>query len=289
MKITKFIIIVILIVCFSINLVSASNVNELPIDVQLDENIPWVSYTNIITPFGDTAKVEIIFHYHLPMSSINQSTAYSYAEISIPGTLESDIELYINNEKKDFNEYFNVVNNREKFSIKSNTDLTIRETTDLKFIFLNKQPGDLIFSYKKNSIMVRFTADISIIEHLLFRQFIFRVPTVNAQNIKIDVHNSVFKDSKNILTGAPISKISTTDKYIDINYIFWNDGMVNQIIKSNRSILTKKRGNEGEEFQTEFSIEYDTVRVDWIIQAIVVAILLTVTFYFGERNGKKKA
>lgn len=278
MKITKFIIIVVLIFYFSINLGSASNINELPIDVQLkDESIPWSSDTIIITPFGDQLKVEINYHFHLPMHSADQF----FDVITVPGTLESDIELYINNEKKDFNESFYVVSNKENFSIKSDTSLKVINTTDIKFTFLNKQPSD-VFSFKNNSVMVQFTTINSIIKGVLFNQIIFRIPTVNAQNINIDFHNSIFKNSENILTGAPISKIFATDKYIDVSYIFWNDNMVNQIIESNRLILTKIPENDVRKFQTQFVIEYDTVRVDWIIESIIVAILLTITFYLGK-------
>ncbi|MCX9014354.1 MAG: hypothetical protein OIN89_06130 [Candidatus Methanoperedens sp.] len=291
MKITKFITIVILIFCFSINLVSASNVNELPIDVNLkDENIPWLSSTGIITPLGDKIKEEYNFHYHLPKSSMN----HSFGTFSIPGTIESDIEFYINNDKKDFNEYFYVVNNKERIIIEQHTDLRIINTTDLKFIFLNKRSNES-FRFNKTGVKVMFSTVSSNIENVLFQQFIFRIPTPNAENIKIDFHNSVMavydanspiklvteSNSSTKLLAVPISKISTTDKYIDVNYIFWNDDMVNQIIKTNRLIPLKIRGNEKIVFQTEFEIEYDTVRVDWIIQAIVVAILLTITFYLG--------
>lgn len=272
MKFKKFILLLILI---SYLLVNVGNADELPNGMRFkDENLPWSASTYILTPFNNIAQIEIISHIHTGSNWYNLHTL----DINQDGTLFSDIEFYIESEKKDFNEYFMLEIKNGSFSIHQKKNISNYKSTDLRFKF-NIKPNSQFMFVNKNITTLTYQSDFILRIDQLYTQYIFRVPAVNAQNIKLKFQNSFFKLPDNNITNVPVSRIYSTDKYVEINYVFWNDYLVHKIILDD--IKFSLYPNIRFIFQNTFSIEYDTVRWDWILQAVVVAILLTITFNLG--------
>jgi len=116
MKTYKLILIsIVLFFLLSTNSVSAinENIND---DFALKNNtIPWTSATFILTPFGDKAHTELIYHFNGPQN-FRQEYDISFQQ---RGTIISDIDFYINNEKMNFSDYFLLETDGEEYFIKS--------------------------------------------------------------------------------------------------------------------------------------------------------------------------
>ncbi|MDO9097734.1 MAG: hypothetical protein Q7U60_06400, partial [Candidatus Methanoperedens sp.] len=182
-----------------------------------DENRPWAAFTFITIPLNDTTQNEVIKYIHIPnfVNSIISNTTGNQA-----GMLTSDIEFYIDNEKKNFNEFFMIVNYNDTFKIIQKKDITLNKSTELKFKFNAKIPPNVL-SFDKNNATFEYNSDFNLEPYDLFVQYVFRVPTANAQNIKLNFINSVLNNPNNIITSAPVSEVYATNKYLEISYLFW--------------------------------------------------------------------
>lgn len=273
MKYKKLIILLILI---SYLLINVGNAYELPNGMSFkDETIPWIADTSIITPFNNLSQIELNIHFHSGSSKVGN---FSGLDLNQDGILVSEIEFYIESQKEDFNEYFLIENRSGSFNIHQIKHVPINKSTDLMFKYSIK-PSSKFILFDKNITTLIYQSDFILKSDQLYRQYIFRVPAVNAQNIRLKFENSMIKFPDNTITNAQVSRIYSTDKYVEISYIFWNDYLIQKIILDN--IKFSLTPNNKYIFQNIFSIQYDTVKWYWIVQAIVVAILLTITFYLG--------
>ncbi|MFA4934202.1 MAG: hypothetical protein WC568_00025 [Candidatus Methanoperedens sp.] len=284
MKYKKFIVLFILIFYLLINVGSA---DELPNNARVNAKniIPWTGETLIITPFNDTAQIEVIIQMH----PINNLGIFSDSMYNIPGTLvsDSDIEFYIDNEKKNFNEFFVVEIEKGMFRIKQKKILTINKSTDFRVKLYAKLPPEFI-SFDKNTTSVKFQTDFNLKPSDLFRQYIFRVPAVNAHNVKLNFQNSRLIAPNNSLNSAPVSEVYATDKYIDVSYVFWNTYLLIQVVLDEGKISVGLTPNTNYIFQNFFSIEYETIRWEWVIMIVVFSIVATFAFYRGVKWGERE-
>lgn len=244
-------------------------------------SIPWRSETYILTPFNDNIRVEIISHFNIPKRYSVQDKDFTIIQ---KGKLISEIDFYMGDQKKNFNDFFyiedyNYIENEEAIKIISRNKFSLNESVDIKLIFYI-QPLTKFYDINNNTAKIVYSYSSTITPDELYEQYIFRVPTINAQNAKLQFDESNMYDSKNIHYFLPISKLYITDKYVEIGYIFWNNDMFNKSFNYSRRLISLSPNSQFN-FQTRFTVEYDPFRIDWIIQAVVFAILLTVTFYLG--------
>ncbi len=276
MKYKKFIVLFILIFYLLINTGSA---DELPNGVRLkDENIQWISKTNIITFFNGTIQNERIYHVHTtPNFGMVPYGGFNYNQTRPI----YNIEFYIDSEKKNLKEFFIVENENGLFIVKQKKIITINKSTDFMLKY-ETNFNSVVNSFDKNTVStLKLYENFSLNPDNLFMQYIFRVPTANAHNIKLNFQSSILKSPNNDLINAPVSGVFATDKYVEISYVFWNENLSRQVVLDYEKIPLELSPNMDYLFENIFSIKYDTVRWDWILQAVVVAILLTITFYLG--------
>lgn len=281
MKNIKFIALLILIFYLLINVGSA---DELPNGVRLKaENIiPWTGEILIITPFNDTAQIEVIIQMHPTISGSLSGTIFND-----PGTPISDIEFYIETEKKDFDEFFVLENETGKFRIKQKKDIIINKSTDLRLKYYAKYPPEILF-FDKNTTSLKFQTDFNLKPNDLFKQYIFRVPAVNAHNIKLNFQNSLLIAPNNTLNNAPASGVYATDKYIEVSYVFWNIDLLRQVVLDEGKISLGLIPNAKYIFINFFSIEYETIRWEWVVAIILSSVVAVFAFIGGALWGKRK-
>jgi hypothetical protein len=277
-------VLIILIFSLSISICSSKEVTENSPDniILEDENIPWLSNTYILTPFSDKAQVELICHIHVPKYS-RWSGDFS---INQAGTLISEIVFYVADEKKDFAEFFLLEIDEKEFRMKPIKKINLSESSDLKFKFYIIPLSELL-SIDGNTTTTSYQSDFYLQKDHLFYKYIFRVPTVNAHNIRLDFQDSalLLPDQTHIL--LPLSKVYETDEYLEITYIFWNDELVNQILRlEEKKLLTRLRPDATYIFRTKFSIEYETFREEWLIAIVLSSIVAILAFVGGALWGK---
>lgn len=288
MKYSKTIIFIILILYFLSNLAGALEISKSTqkgISLR-DKNISWMSFEHIITPLPDKARFELSWDFHNPNKSIPWRIDYNQR-----GTLISEIDVYINGSKENFSEFFQTETYGDNFKITQIKDIIVNESSNLKLdYYIKPTPDLLVYNNDKDTWNISYTTSFFMNQNVLFNSYIFRVPISNAHNTKLEFQNSVIKFPDNNLSGAVVSEIFVTDKYVEVNYVFWNDALVNQIITNDDLKFPNrlKAGNYTYSFQNIFSIGSDSVRIDWILQAVVVAILLTITFYLGTLWQRKR-
>lgn len=277
-------ILIILIFSLPIHICSAKEIaKDFPDEVILkDESIPWSSNTYIITPFSDKAQIELIHHIHVPKYT-RCSGDFSFNQ---SGTLISEIEFYIANEKKDFTEFFLLEIGGKNIKVKQIKNVNLMESSVLKFKFY-VIPLSGLLSLDRNGTTARYRSDFYLRRDELFHKYIFRVPTVNAHNIQLDFRDSalLLPDKTHILT--PISKVYETDEYLEITYIFWNDDLVNQVLTLEETeLLTRLMPNGTYIFTTKFSIGYETFREEWFIAIFLSSVVAIFAFVGGALWGK---
>lgn len=249
-----------------------------------DENRPWAADTFIMTYLNDSTQNEVITYYYLPNHT---SVTITNTNGNYVGRLTSGIEFYINNEKENFDDFYLIVNNNNKFNITQKKIITLNKSTELKLKFSTILPPEVL-SVDKNNTVFKFNADFNLTSNELFKQYVFRIPAANAQNIKLDFINSVLKDPYSNIVGAPVSAVHATNKYLEISYLFWNEGLRRQVVSDGERDSVGLRPNTEFHFQNIFSIEYDAIRVDWILQAVVAAIFIFLAFHGGKRWERKR-
>lgn len=289
-KLISFLIIIIIFLTISIS--SAREVNNDPINYfeLKDENIPWVGFTSIVTPFGDKAEMEVIDQYYLPKNA----TAKANLKMNQDGKLTSEIEYYQGDVKKNFSEFFFLESTDENFKIKSK-ELILNESAEIKFKYYFK-PSYKFINIDNNNTNIQFNTNFYLNYDTLYEKYIFRIPTVNAHNLRLNFGRSQIQDTyqnntwRNV-TWAPVSKIYETDEYLEISYTFWNDYLVDKIsLPKNEKFLTRLTPNENYYFVTHFSIEYETLREEWLIAIILSSIVAIFAFIGGALwvNREKK-
>ncbi len=282
MEYKKFIALFILIFYLLINAVSA---DELPNGVRLkDENIQWSSKTFIITPFNDTVQYELIFHMH---------TTPNFEPVPLNGFVVDqtmpiyNTEFYIDTEKENFDEFFISENEKGRYLLKQKKNITINKSTDIRLKYDTKV-NPVIFSFDKNTKTLKLQENFNLSPDNLFKQYTFRVPTANAYNIKLNFQNSFLKSQNNGLNNTPVSGIYATDKYVEVSYVFWNENLSHQVVLDYEKTPLELSPNTDYLFTNTFSIEYDTVRYDWLVTIALSSIIAIFTFIGGALWGKRK-
>lgn len=277
-----------LIFLLSINSVSAIQENEYIIDdfTLKNDNIGWTSDTYILTPFGDKAQIELIYHYHVPQ---NLNYEGNFNSINQDGTIISEIDFYINDEKKNFSDFFLLEVNGEKSTIKSKTKFELSETSDLKLKFFIKATSNLYF-IDQNKTTLKYKSDFNLEQQNLFFKYVFRIPTINAHNVQLYFQKSSIKQPDSESFPIPISKIYETDEYLEISYIFWNGELIDEIvtIPDDSEFLIKLKPNSTYIFDTIFSIKYETFRVEWLIAIMLSSLVAILAFIGGAIWGKEE-
>jgi len=158
-------------------------------------------------------------------------------------------------------------------------------TIDFKFKYFII-PDDKLYFVDKDKTTLTYVTNFDFPPQFLFNKYIFRIPTINAHNIKLDFQESIIIPPNNKHTFAPVSKISETDEYLEVCYIFWNNELVNEI--SDSDALVKLNPDYTYSFITKFSLQYETFRVEWLI-AIILSSLVAILGFIGGALWAKKA
>ena len=246
-------------------------------------DIYWVGFTTIITPYGNNADIEFVSNYYLP-----NNAEYTILESRLKrnGKLISEIELYQNDEKKNFSDFFNLeIYDDGNFEI-SMKELTLYESTEFRLKYKVK-PSEGFIEINDYQTSVSCINNFHLSQDHLYDKYIFRIPMVNAHNLHIEFELSQLQNGKNV-TWAPVSKIYETDEYLEIRYSFWNKYLVDKIPIEDEDIITSVNYNSDYSFVTKFVIEYETFRYEWFIAILISSIVAIFSFIGGALWVKKE-
>lgn len=255
--------------------------DQLPF-TKVDDGNSWCYAEKIFTFRGEI--IESIITEFFYICEDNQTITWS---IEYPGEiLNLNREFYINDIKMNFTEYVSIEN--DSIHTKQINLQKGLNTIKLKISFKSNE-----FTFKKleNGSLYDFAHIVNLNNGgenklaYVFERHKFRFPASNSKNIEVYIRQAVLKDiEKDGYIPVNNPKLSITDKYIDITYDFLiHDEQVQE--KSYNFI--KIPPDTPLQFHTIFFIKYDTIRIDWIIQAIVSAILLTLAFIGGTQWERK--
>lgn len=233
-----------------------------------------------MTPFNDSIQTEYIIHLHPGAQNAPLSLIFNQS-----GTLLSEIEFYIGMKKKDFNAFFVLETENGMFRVKSKSEIVVNEPTDIMLKFYSKPPTEFL-KFNNNTKSVNDVTDFVLLPNILYSQYIYRIPSVNAHNIVLNFQNPVLISPDNTLTGTPASRIYATDEYLEVSFVFWNRYLVNQVIRD--KIPFTLIPNAKYIFIDDFSIEYETFRWEWIITIILSSVLAIFTFIIGAKWGRTR-
>lgn len=290
MKNKKLVIIAVLIFYSLIIIGSADDINALPDNVKLKNEAPlWGSFTTIITPFGDSLNKEIIIDIHVPKNG--GTILKDLTNIENKGNITSEVEYFLDDEKKDFNQFFRIESNGENSQIIQKKYIYINKTTNIKLIYNIKSISKDIF-IEENATMLKVSQQFYFRPDDLFARLIFRVPVANSHNMRINFEDSkIGQTSKNNFIPVPVTNIYQTDKYLEMSYIFWNIDKFNQIVDENKTsakpFIMLQPSNEYS-LQTTFLIGYETIRNEWLMAIALSSIVATSAFIGGALWGKRK-
>jgi hypothetical protein len=137
-----------------------------------------------------------------------------------------------------------------------------------------------LYQYNQNLL---FNKNISGSDDV-FSRYTIRIPQPQSKNIKIDIQDArIFKLDSHDWLGLFNPKISISDEFVDITYDFIV--LDETVIEKYQNIRIEPNKPYG--LGLKFSLEYAPIRMDWILQAFLGAIFLTLAFYGGIRWGEK--
>lgn len=283
MKYKQFIALFILSFCLLINVGSAY---VLPNGFELkDENITWNAATEIMIPFNNNVQKELIIHTYSKNESVGDLLNVNINQM---GTLLTDIELYFDDEKKNFDEFFVLEIEKEKFKITQKKGINRGGYKEIKLKYYIISPS-VYFSFDEESKILSYATDFNLGGEMLYREFIFRMPAVNAHNILLSFKSSgiVALNTEKSLNSFPasVSRIYSTDEYIDVNFLFWNGILAEKVVLNELEFSL----NPGKYiFQNKFTIQYETFRWEWVMAIILSSVVAIITFIGGALWVKRK-
>lgn len=257
-------------------------VDNLPFTVK-ETNVPWSFSEKIFTFRGEIIDVTFTQYF------VSNATILGYNfDMRFPGEIvDSQKEFYIDGVKKDFNEYLKITGND---SIKTTKQIEFSKGFHTVNFKLSIKSNNFAFKQTDRGSRYEIGYNVEFSEggkgysSYVFERQTYRVPVPTSKNIKIDIQQSTLENnSEKFSYFVANPKISISDKYVDITYDFLiQDARVIEKYPS-----TKISPGLTLAFHSIFLIENETVRLDWVLQAIIGAILLTLAFYGGTRWERK--
>lgn len=252
-------------------------VDKLPFTIEKMNNS--FAYSEKIYTFkGET--IEVTFNEYFVSTANDIGINF---DINLPGEItDSTREFYIDGEKQDFDEYLiieqnNILKTIKQFSFpKGSHSIKIKiELKSDEFTYKIIENGTQYdFNYA-----TRFHKGGDGHSARIFDRVTLRIPVVNSNNLKIDFQQSNLEDKNKNEHFMSNPKLTITDKYLDITY----EMLMNAPQLIEKYPIIRVPPDEVYLFHTIFSVKYDTLRLDWIFQALIGAIILTLSFYGGRR------
>lgn len=253
--------------------------------IEFNEDSIWYGQTLISTYYGEREDAELHLYIYVPEGKGTMTLDYGF---SIYDVLIGDIELNIDGEDKNFDEYFELKTYEDSFEIKSkNVKFTKPSSLTLKY---SKNVGQDYSETinKKTTILDEVTFNLE--EYQLYEEFVYRVPTLESGNLNLRIVNSALIHPNGYVQLVPVTQITEKDNFLEVTSTFWNEKEFTRLnVKTEYPVL--KIGADPSEtyaLNMAFSYMYKDKKEVWVVLAFLSSFVALLAFYGGTIWGRKK-